>query len=73
MAWYGDRPRKEKLVFRGTEEVYLRKCPNCRCWFGTPWYRDVWCCQACEDADKRRQAKFNGQKARIIKKGDGNA
>jgi hypothetical protein len=35
-------------------KVYLRKCQNCRCWFGTPWYQDEFCCPHCMDAAKKR-------------------
>lgn len=39
------------------EQVWIRRCSNCRCWFGTPWYRDRWCCPGCEDAEKRREQR----------------
>ena len=56
-----------------SEDVYMRKCQSCNHWFGTLRYEDRWCCTACEEADRRRMKEKLGRKARIIKRGEGNA
>ena len=53
-------PVKQKEALRRQPDgsiikVWIRRCERCRCWFGTPEYRDQWCCQGCEDAAKRRE------------------
>ena len=54
------RSDKERERFRRMPDgeivkVYLRRCENCRCWFGTPWYQDEFCCPACKEAAKKRR------------------
>lgn len=60
----------ERVAFRifdgEVEEVYLRKCHHCNCWFGTPWYWDTYCCPGCQDAPARREKNFRGR-TRVVR------